>query len=132
MLGQWMPRFPVDPGRTQPHDPISTELARRIQRLNDELGQASNECARAYQRYDHLEASRVGLAPALFDDPRNLADPELEAAYLKAYRICNRADALAGELNRLRQMLRARAARRMTMSRVAPILRSAAIPFYGY
>lgn len=131
MLGQWVPRFPADPGRAMPYDPISTELARRIQWLNDELGRASNACTYAIQRYQELSRTRVGLAPALFEDPVLRSDPALDRAYMDTWRFCDQAEDLAAELNRLRQMLRQRAARRMTATRVAPVLRSVGIPFMG-
>jgi hypothetical protein len=130
-LGQWIPRFPA-PGRQQPYDPVAQELARAIGELSDQVGSLWAACTNATNHYDDLLASRVGLPPAQYDAPGFSADPGLVEAYNRAFRLCERQEAMAGELNRLKAMLRQRTARRMAALRIAPALRAFRIPFVGY
>lgn len=104
---------------------MSTALFRKIQELSDRFGALWAECTNWTNEFETLMESRVGLAPALFEDPRNVADPALQKAYYNAYRYCDELEAVGAQLAQARAQFRAHVGRRAVASR----LRVGAFPF---
>lgn len=138
VLGQpiTIPLPPVPRPRPSTGDPVSTRLFRKIQELSERFGALWAECANWTKEYETLMETRVGLAPALFEDPRNLADPALQKAYYEAYRYCDALEAVAAELAQARAQFRAHVGRRALAARLrfgvfpVPGAFSFPIPYY--
>jgi len=115
-LGQWIPRLPGGgwpSGWQQPEDPVSAELFHRIEALVDQYGKAWADCENLSKEWETILDGLVGLAPSLYEDPRNLEDPAMAKVYYEAFGACERLEAIATELYLARLQFRNRAARRM-------------------
>lgn len=130
LLGQWIPLREIPGGAPRPStgDPISTALFQRIEELTDRFGALWTECTNWTKEWETLMETRVGLAPALYEDPRNIADPGMQRAYYEAHRYCDLLDVAAAELAQTRAQFRAHVARRAAAMRTGSRIRIGAFP----
>jgi len=118
-LGQWIPRFPSYPvqARRQPHDPVATDLARRIETAQDAVNRLWAERENAWNAHEEMKATRVGLAPALFEEPVLHMDPGMIQTYYDYVAVDERYDRAERDLSLLRVALMERIRRNMAALR---------------